>query len=140
MSESELERLKRVAKEAEGAVQSVSDAELRRVAYDKVLTQLMQASTSKSHSHSKQSTLLSPTTKNRLTRSGPMQWLSELVSEGFFVEAKTAPVILARLKESGHHLEQSAISRQLQSLTRGKVLRRVPFKEGGGSRAAWVIW
>lgn len=141
MPDDEQERMKRVASQAEEAVQSVKDPELRKVAYEKVLARLLdEGPSSRRRVESSNPRFRAPTDAKPKARSGPMVWLREMVEEGFFKKPKTAPEILARLKEAEHHLEYPAITGQLKSLCNQHILRRVSASDEKGKRAAWVNW
>lgn len=141
MPEGEPDRMRRVVREAEEAVQTVKDPELRKVAYDRVLARLLEEEpSSQDKAETPKPRIRALQTSKRQAKRGPMAWLKEMVAEGFFEKPKTAPEILARLREASHHLEYPAITRQLNSLSTQHILRRVSGSGERGKRAAWVNW
>lgn len=137
MARSLKDRIRNAAAEAEEAVQSVKDPELRKIAYDRALGELL-GGNSGSHWGPPEARMKSRTATVddgiKKARPGPMAWLQELVEEGFFAKPKTAKEILERLTESGHHLRQSDITGQLQTLAKQKVLRRKEAPDANGKK------
>jgi len=133
--------MRRAARDAEEIVRSVKEPALRKVAYERVFARLLEeAAVPPQNAERSQSRPPDPEARKRKAKSGPMAWLTDMVTEGFFKKPKTAPEILAKLRESDHHLEYSAITGQLHSLCVQHILRRVSAPRGEAKRATWVNW
>jgi hypothetical protein len=128
---------------AEGAVSKVKDAELRRVAFEKVLDDLLGAQTGTSTP--RHTTVAAVPTKKKSRRSeagghaqprtrrrgGPQAYVTELADEGFFKKPKTIAQVKAELANRGHHIPLTSLSGPLQTLCQRKVLRRQKTKGHG---------
>lgn len=125
-----------LVKQAEKAVASVKDPELRRVAFEKVLDDLLAlGSASKEDSQKKSTGKTSPKAQlNRKVRGGPTAYIQELADDGFFRKRKTIAEIKAELENRGHHIPLTSLSGPLQNLCKGKVLRRQKTSEPGSRR------
>lgn len=125
-----------LVRQAEKAVASVKDPELRRVAFEKVLDDLIAIrSGSKELSPKKSSAKISPKAQpNRKARGGPTAYIQELADDGFFRKRKTIAEIKAELENRGHHIPLTSLSGPLQNLCKGKVLRRQKTSEPGNRR------
>jgi hypothetical protein len=125
-----------LVKQAEKAVASVKDPELRRVAFEKVLDDLLAlGSASKEVSQKKSAGKTSPKIQpNRKVRGGPTAYIQELADDGFFRKRKTIAEIKAELENRGHHIPLTSLSGPLQNLCKGKVLRRQKTSEPGSRR------
>jgi hypothetical protein len=128
MPEAEKPYSKLVA-QAESAVADVKDVELRRVAFEKVLDDLLTAGM-KGHAHhaSGKSDVHPekrvPTIKAKSKRGGPQANLDELVSDRFFAKPKTISEVKAELENRGHHIPLTSLSGPLQKLCQKRALRR----------------
>jgi hypothetical protein len=125
-----------LVKQAEKAVASVKDPELRRVAFEKVLDDLLAiGSGSKEVPHKKSTGKTAPKAQpNRNARGGPTAYIQELADDGFFKKRKTIAEIKAELENRGHHIPLTSLSGPLQNLCKGKVLRRQKTSEPGSRR------
>lgn len=135
-------RLKKLVKEAEEATASVTDPALRAAAMQTVLTHLL-SSTDGEVTNRPDSTphRQSKARKGRSAskgKQGPKTWLKDMIDEGFFKKPRTSQEILDQLAKSGHHLKHADISRQLQSLTRSKKLRRNKSPKSKEKRQVWL--
>jgi len=118
--------------EAEAAVASVKDPELRRVAFEKILSTLLeqQASPAKKTSASRRATRSAsgseakPAGRSKKRAGGPTAYIEDLIDEGFFEEQHTIADVKAELANRGHHIALTSLSGPLQSLTQKKRLRR----------------
>lgn len=120
--------------QAESAVTSIKDAELRRVAFEKVLDDLLSddgiaGKASDKASVKKQVSRTSPRKTSaqgnvRPARNGPKGHVVELCEEGFFGKPKTISQVQVELANRGHHIPQTSLSGPLQSLCQQKILRR----------------
>jgi hypothetical protein len=117
-----------LVKQAEGAVASVKDAELRRVAFERVLNDLLGAEDFSGAERPRRSP--SPGAKKvstkpkAKTRNGPQAYVEEIVADGFFKKPKTISAVKAELGNRGHHIPLTSLSGPMQKLCQKKVLRR----------------
>jgi hypothetical protein len=129
--------------QAEKAVAAVKDPDLKRIAFQKVLDDLLGSSGSKDIS------LAAPTKKRQATnklkaksssRGGPKAYIDELIGEGFFKKPKTISQVKAELENRGHHIPLTSLSGPLQRLCQGRALRRQKLKEGNKQTYAYSAW
>jgi membrane protein involved in colicin uptake len=118
--------------QAESAVAAVKDAELRRVAFEKILDDLLaeggdprdaprRAAVAAPASKAKAS---AKSEKSKVSRSGPQAYVDEMVDDGFFKKPKTISDVKAELSNRGHHIPLTSLSGPLQKLCQKKRLRR----------------
>jgi len=114
--------------QAEGAVTGVKDAELRRVAFERVLNDLLGEAGEASESRPRTS---GRRPKHRPARSavkkkhgGPQVYVEEMINDGFFKKPKTISEVKAELENRGHHIPVTSLSGPLQKLCQKKSLRR----------------
>lgn len=134
-----------IVKQAEQAVKGVSDPELRRVAFEKILAALLEKAESGGETKKrklKKDAPSSRTSKKISTKSkGPTAYIRELVQEGFFSKPKSLPQLKAELENRGHHIATTSLSGPLQSLCQNKTLRRQKTKapgKGGKERQTYT--
>lgn len=126
-----------LVRQAEKAVGSVKDPELRRVAFEKILDDLLKLGSSASHgkSHPKKSAeKLSAKPKVSRVRGGPTAYVQELVDDGFFKKKKTIAEVKAELENRGHHIPLTSLSGRLQALCKSRILRRQKTSEPDSRR------
>jgi len=124
-----------LAAQAERAVSGVKDAELRRVAFEKILEDLLGSGSSK-RSTGKSSGLKKVSQGGKKSgRRGPTGYLREMVDEGFFKKPKTMAAVKAELENRGHHIPFTSLSGPLQTLCQKKELRRQKTKTTGKKQA-----
>jgi hypothetical protein len=111
-----------LAVEAERSVQGVKDPELRRIAFEKVLEELLAGHSPSGARRAKKAAASHSTRKE--TSSGPTGYLREMAGEGFFKKQKTISDAQVELENRGHHIPTSSLSGPLQKLCKEKVLRR----------------
>jgi hypothetical protein len=118
--------------QAEQAVKSVKDPELKKVAFEKVLDDLLG---SKIEPRDKPSTMrgVKKLKQMPLTRKhhGPLGYVRELANESFFKKPKTIAQVKAELENRGHHIPLTSLSGPLQTLCQERVLRRQRVKTKG---------
>lgn len=129
--------------EAERATSQITDPELRRLAFDRVLEHLLQTSqpgVEKPPKGTKQRGAKEKAPES--SKPGPKAWIRELVEEGFFDEPKTIKALQEGLEKKKHFLELTALTGPLDLLKNEKVLRRKTMKpeEGGRARVHWYKW
>jgi len=136
------------AAEAEDAVKSVKDPELRRVAFEKILAHLLgdspgtpaSGSTPKSKSAESKSRRRGGTSKRAPSaKSGPKARVEELVEDGYFKKQRTIADLKTELANRGHHIPLTSLSGPLQSLTQERRLRRQKVAANGkGSKVTYA--
>jgi hypothetical protein len=113
--------------QAEKAVSAVKDPELRRIAFQKVLDELLAGGGSaneKTKRASAAKTKHRPATRTAKSASGPKAYILEMVEEAFFKKQKALGEVKDELANRGHHIPLTSLSGPLQTLCKEKVLRR----------------
>ena len=114
--------------QAEKAVAAIKDPELRRVAFERVLDDLLSdggASTpGKGHSSTRAKGAVSRSLAKSKKTSGPKGYVRELVEDGFFKKPKTIAEVKAELANRGHHIALTSLSGPMQQFCQERVLRR----------------
>ena len=114
---------------AEKAVAGVKDPELKRIAFQKILDDLLGGAASPAPRPAASSKKGSTTTKpKRAAKGGPHAYVEELVDDGFFKKPKTIAHVKAELENRGHHIPLTSLSGPLQKLCQRKMLRRQRVK------------
>jgi hypothetical protein len=130
--------------QAEQAVASVKDPELKRIAFQKVLDDLLAPvpeSSVRSKPAAPEVKRKTPATRRRAARGGTQAYLDELVEEDFFKKPKTIANVKAELENRGHHIPLTSLSGPLQRLCQRKVLRRQKINASGKKQAfAYSNW
>jgi hypothetical protein len=128
--------------EAEKSVSGVKDPELRRVAFEKILDDLL----SKPDKGNKgvisvkgkeEKTKSSVEHKSKAKTGGPQAYLEELINEDFFAKPKTISDVRVELGNRGHHIPRTSLSGPLQTLCKKKSLRRHKA-DGKGAKKTYV--
>lgn len=136
------ENLAEIVTEAEKAASIVSNLELRKIAFDRILEHLLQTGfhpvgkikTVKTSSKTK-------TPKDLKAKPGTKTWLEELIDDDFFKTPKSGKDILKALDERGHILKSTDITMPLSLLVNDKKLRRRKMTtEGSKSQLHWHNW
>jgi hypothetical protein len=123
--------------QAESAVASVKDPELRRVAFQKVLEDLlagggeMPTTTRRVAKSLGRPPSQSSSRRKVATKGGTQTYVDELVEEGFFKKPKTISNLKAELENRGHHIPMTSLSGPLQRMCQQRVLRRQKMKTSG---------
>ena len=129
--------------QAERAVEGVKDPELKRIAFQKVLDDLLSPAATPSArqaSPPKRQATDAPRPK-RAAKTGTQTYLNELVEEGFFKKPKTITNVKAELENQGHHIPMTSLSGPLQRLCQRRVLRRQRLKTTGKKQTfAYSNW
>ncbi len=123
--------------QAEKAVGGVKDPELKRVAFQKVLDNLLALQSGAIPRKGTPSHGASPpvTRKIKTAKSGPQAYVEEMVDDAFFKKPKTIAQVKAELQNRGHHIALTSLSGPLQILTQRRVLRRQKLKISGKKQA-----
>lgn len=122
--------------QAEKAVASVKDPELKRAAFEKVLDDLL-ATDEVSHEEAKPRGRKDAPPKRQSSEKrarGPSGYLQELIDDGFFRKPKTISHVRAELGNRGHHIPLTSLSGPLQSLCKRRKLRRHKAKTTGNKQ------
>ena len=132
-----------MVKQAEAAVASIKDSELKGIAFGKILDALLgQRSYAKEPRGTKASgakTVTKPAHK-REKRGGPVAYVEELIDDGFFKAPKTLAAVRAELGNRGHHIPLTALSGPMQRLCQQRQLRRQKSTEGNKQVFTYSHW
>jgi hypothetical protein len=116
------------AAQAEAAVAVVKDPELRRVAFEKILTTLLEDTSAISATSERKETRATAKGETARTprpqKKGPKGHIEELIQDDFFKKQRTIADVKAELANRGHHVALSSLSGPLQALTQERKLRR----------------
>ena len=127
-----------LVKEAEKAVVAIKDPELRRVAFERVLDDLLSSGGAsktgkvRASKKAKRSANRGGTASKK--KRGPKGHVRELISEGFFKKPKTIAEVKAELANRGHHIVRTSLSGPLQTLCQERLLRRSRAKTSNKSK------
>jgi hypothetical protein len=131
---------------AERAVSTVKDPELRRVAFERVLDDLISSAADARPRPATVRTAAQPARrqpagKANVKRGGPQGYVDELVGEGFFAEPRTISEVRRELTNRGHHIPVTSLSGPLQKLCQQRLLRRQKIdREGKKKTFAYSNW
>jgi hypothetical protein len=123
--------------QAEAATSAIKDPELRRVAFERVLDDLLSGGGSGQKVGSpalKQVESSTRTGAKSKKTSGPKGCVRRLLDDGFFKNPKTIAEVKAQLANLGHHIALTSLSGPLQQLCQERVLRRQKAKSGGKAK------
>ncbi len=109
--------------EAEKAVQGIKDPELKRIAFQKILEELLGGHGGQT-ARADRKAQPAGGTRAKATRGGPRAYIREMIEEGFFKKQKALPDVKAELENRGHHIPLTSLSGPLQQLCKAKELRR----------------
>jgi hypothetical protein len=129
----------KMAAEAEAAVAAMTDPELRRVAFEKILSTLLEGDESSSRvperrSESEDAKRPGRSRTNRSvsqSRQGPKAYVESLIEEDFFKKQRTIAEVKAELANRGRHIALTSLSGPLQKLTQERRLRRQKITANG---------
>jgi hypothetical protein len=130
--------------EAEAAVVAVKDPQLRAVAFEKILSTLLEGPADRhaSSGHGRQPARKKTIGKHKGTpkqRHGPKGHVEGLVDDGFFKTQRTIAEVKAELANSGHHIPLTSLSGPLQTLVQERRLRRQKVSSGdGGTKSTFA--
>jgi len=114
--------------QAEKAVDAVKNPELKRVAFEKILDDLLTGSsreaTPRTRGAEKTAAPVAAATRAKAKRGGPQAYIEELVADEFFKKPKTIAEVKAELQNRGHHIPLTSLSGPMQKLCQKKTLRR----------------
>lgn len=118
--------------QAEEATRAIKDPELRRVAFERVLDDLLSGGGTATPGKARAAKPVESTrtaAKPKKSR-GPKGYVRELIGDGFFRKPKTIAQVKAELANRGHHIALTSLSGPLQKLCQERVLRRHKTKSG----------
>jgi hypothetical protein len=129
-----------LVKQAESAVASVKDSELRRAAFEKILDDLLSSPTNGTTSPKGRGAKKRTGKKTQLSsgQRGPRAYICEMKAVGFFATPKTISEVKAELANRGHHIALTSLSGPLQKLCQGKELRWQKAGDEGGKKKTFV--
>lgn len=119
--------------QAEEATKAIKDPELRRVAFERVLDDLLSgggAAAPGPGRAAKHPGRPTPGIAKSKKSSGPKGYVRALYDDGYFTKPKTIAQVKAELANRGHHIALTSLSGPLQSLCQERVLRRHKAKSG----------
>jgi hypothetical protein len=123
--------------QAEDATRAIKDPELRRVAFERVLDDLLSGSAGTTQADARAAKHLRRSAPAKAKKSrGPKGYIRELFDDGFFKKPKTIAEVKAELANHGHHIALTSLSGPLQSLCQDRVLRRHKAKSGDKAKKA----
>ncbi len=128
--------------QAEKAVAGVKDPELKRIAFQKVLEDLLAAPARAADLPTAKPSKRAPARPRRSAlASGPRRYIQELIEEGFFKKPQTIANVKALLENRGHHIPLTSLSGPLQAMCQRRLLRRQKIKASGNKQAyAYSNW
>jgi hypothetical protein len=113
-----------LAARAEASVESVKDPELKKLAFAKILDSLLNGSGTVTDGPMVEPSAARVKLSRGSDRPGPMNYILELVSDGFFDGPKSIADVREELRAKGHFLPLTSLSGPLQRLCQRKTLRR----------------
>jgi hypothetical protein len=118
--------------QVENAVQGLKDPELKRIAFQKVLDDLLGAGGSAndrplSRTPRRLAKVAKKTAKPKSSRGGPIAFVRELIDEAFFKKPKTISDVKVELENRAHHIPLTSLSGPMQRLCKDRKLRRKVF-------------
>jgi|SRR5579872_1427535 len=125
--------------QAENAVKGLKDPELKRIAFQKVLDDLLGAGGSANDRSSsakprRQAKAAKKTAKPKSSRGGPIAYVRELIEEEFFKKPKAISDVKVELENRGHHIPLTSLSGPMQTLCKDRKLRRKRTAETGAKK------
>jgi len=115
--------------QAEAAVNDLKDPELKRIAFEKILEDLMRGGEAKRQPSTSPSTARpkaksEKATKAKSAKGGTSSYIRELIEDSFFKKPKTISEVKVELENLGHHIPLHSLSTPLQRLCQSRELRR----------------
>lgn len=120
---------------AESSVSGVKDPELRKIAFSKVLDSLLAKKARPSKTG--RGKAVAPKQKSR---GGPVAYIEELCSEGFFQNAAMLGDVRRELVNRGHSIPATSLSGPMRRLCKRKVLRRHRSTVNGKEAFVYSNW
>jgi hypothetical protein len=130
--------------QAENAVKGLKDPELKRIAFQKVLDDLLEGTGGGGRGRASPRARRGPakkagrrqakTAKTKVARGGPRAYIRELIEEDFFKKPKTISNVKVELENRGHHIPLTSLSGPMQLLCQARKLRRTRTNEPGAKK------
>ena len=122
------------------AVERVKDPDLKRIAFQKILDDLL-SSGGPAPQKARVANRASHKAAKTKRAGGPRAYIDELVEDGFFKKPTTIAQVKAELENRGHHIPLTSLSGPLQRLCQDKKLRRQKVKASGNKQTfAYSDW
>jgi|ERR1700694_240349 len=120
--------------QAEKAVASVKDPDLKKIAFQKILDDLLGSPHAVKQTVSR--TKKAPRKGRKAngssaSKAGPKAYVEELIEDNFFQKPKTISEVKTALENHGHHIAVTSLSGPLQKLCQKRRLRRQKNPESG---------
>lgn len=132
------DQLKAIVTEAESAVSTMKDPQLKATAMAEIMRHLLAGKGHEEHKRVRgKAKELAGGVVRKASTEGPLSWIQELKEEGFFKDPKTSQQMLTKLAENGHHLKLADITWALRELPRRRGLRRTKRMPSDGKRLVW---
>jgi hypothetical protein len=128
-----------VVAQAEKAVASVKDPDLKKIAFQKILDDLLGSPPA-----SRKGGPIEKATNKRkkvigisASKAGPKAYVEELIEEDFFQKPKIISEVKTALENHGHHIALTSLSGPLQKLCQQRRLRRQKNDSGTYTYSKW---
>ena len=137
-----------IVKQAEAAVASIRDGDLKAIAFGKILDTLLGQGRGAAEQADDSAPTLAPARKRSgneavkpsKRKGGPTVYLQELIDEDFFKAPKTLASVRAELGNRGHHIPLTSLSRPMMLLCQARQLRRQKAKDGKKQVFTYSNW
>ena len=132
--------------QAEEAVSSMKDLDLRKIAFDRILTTLLgEEICNDKNAHQVVSSNKTPKTIDKSVKSqrGPKAYIEEIIADGFFAQPQPISNVKTELANRGYHVPVTSLSGPLIKLTKERKLRRNKInagQEGVRGGFSYSIW
>lgn len=129
--------------QAERAVAAVTDPELKRIAFQKILDDLLASGSAAAGGKTAAARRPKETSsaRTKANRRGPQGYVEEMIDDGFFKKPKTIAQVKAELENRGHHIALASLSGPLQKLCQRRKLRRQKTTLSGNKQTfAYSEW
>jgi hypothetical protein len=128
-----------VVAQAENAVASVKDPDLKKIAFQRILDDLLgsRPTSKKVGSPAKATSKQKNTAGSTGSKAGPKAYIEELIEDDFFQKPKTISEVKTALENRGHHIAVTSLSGPLQKLCQRRQLRRQKNDSGTYTYSKW---
>jgi hypothetical protein len=137
---STVEEFKRSVQVALEASASISDPDLRRIAFDRILTESLRRSeaTPPAASAGVGSSHRGPPRSRSEAPPGPSHWVDDLLEDEFFTKPRTIADVVDAVRAAGHNVLSKDVTYPLSRLVQQKGLRREKGLLNDTRRSVWV--
>lgn len=137
-----------IVKQAEKAVASIKDGDLKTIAFGKILDTLLGEGGGTNEKHRRTKSKRSPGDKSARAdqaksgrkKTGPKSYVEELIEEDFFKVPQTLAAVRAELGNRGHHVPLNLLSKPMMLLCQERKLRRQKSKDGNKQVFTYSNW